>query len=82
MKVIKISRILFVPTAKEIAAEYFAADRPFLVVLFFHGFESLCARGYRRPFEEALRRHELSRQLAASNCNAVIVVPRMALSAR
>lgn len=61
---------------------HFAADRPFLVMLFFHGFESLCAGGHRHPFEEALRRHALARQLADSHCNAVIVAPRMALSAR
>jgi transposase len=60
----------------------FAADRPFLVVLFFHGFESLCAKGHRRPFGESLRRHALARQLAASNCNAIIVAPRVALSPR
>jgi transposase len=60
----------------------FVADRPFLVVLFFHGFESLCANGHRRPFEDSLRRHGLARQLAASNRNAIIVAPRIALSAR
>lgn len=60
----------------------FAADRPFLVVLFFHGYESLCADGHRRPFEESLRRHALARQLAASNRNAIVVAPRIALSAR
>lgn len=60
----------------------FAADRPFLVVLFFHGFESLCADGHRRAFEEALSRHALARQLAQSNRNAIIVAPRIALSAR
>jgi hypothetical protein len=60
----------------------FAADRPFLVVLFFHGFESLCCAGHRRPFEDSLRRHGLARQLAASGRNAIIVAPRIALSAR
>jgi len=60
----------------------FAADQPFLVVLFFHGFESLCADGHRRPFEDSLRRHGLARQLATSNRNAIIVAPRIALSAR
>jgi hypothetical protein len=60
----------------------FAPDRPFLVVLFFHGFESLCCGGHRRSFEESLRRHALARQLAASNRNAILVAPRMPLSAR
>lgn len=60
----------------------FAADQPFLVVLFFHGYESLCCGGHRRPFEESLRRHELARQLAASNLNVILVAPRIALSAR
>jgi hypothetical protein len=60
----------------------FAADRPFLVVLFFHGFESLCADGHRRPFEESLSRHALARQLALSKRNAIIVAPRIALSPR
>jgi transposase len=60
----------------------FTADRPFLVVLFFHGFESLCANGHRRPFEESLRRHALARQLVTSTCNAIIVAPRIALSPR
>jgi hypothetical protein len=60
----------------------FVADRPFLVVLFFHGFESLCANGHRRPFEESLHRHALARQLVASTCNAIIVAPRIAVSPR
>ncbi|MGE0422136.1 MAG: hypothetical protein AB7O88_07725 [Reyranellaceae bacterium] len=60
----------------------FAVDRPFLVVLFFHGFESLCADGHRRPFEESLRRHALARQLDAADRNAIIVAPRVALSPR
>jgi hypothetical protein len=60
----------------------FAADRPFLIVLFFHGYESLCACGDRRPFEASLRRHALARQLAASQRNAIIIAPRLALSAR
>lgn len=60
----------------------FAPDRPFLIVLFFHGYESLCVSGHRRPFEEALRRHALARQLADSMLNAIVVAPRVALSAR
>ena len=60
----------------------FAVDRPFLVVLFFHGFESLCADARRRPFEESLRRHALARQLGAADRNAIIVAPRLALSPR
>jgi len=60
----------------------FAPDQPFLIVLFFHGFESLCAGGHRRPFEESLRRHALARQLAESKCNAIVVAPRIALLAR
>lgn len=51
-------------------------------MLFFHGFESLCAGGHRRPFEDSLRRHALARQLAESNRNAIIVAPRIALSPR
>lgn len=62
--------------------EAFTADQPFIVVLFFHGFESLCAAGHRRPFEESLRRHALARQLGAASRNAIIVAPRMPLSAR
>lgn len=60
----------------------FAPQRPFLIVLFFHGYETLCACGHRRPFEESLRRHALARQLAESNTNAIIVAPRVALSMR
>lgn len=58
----------------------FAPDRPFFVVLFFHGFESLCADGHRRAFEESLSRHALARQLAQSKCNAIVVAPRIALT--
>jgi hypothetical protein len=70
------------PRAAVFCPARFAADRPFLVVLFFHGFESLCCDGHRRPFEEALQRHALARQLAASDCNAIIVAPRIALAGR
>lgn len=70
------------PRVAIFAPARFAADRPFLVVLFFHGFESLCAGGHPRPFEESLRRHALAHQLAASDRNAIIVAPRLALSPR
>lgn len=70
------------PRVAVFCPERFAPERPFLVVLFFHGYESLCAGGNRRPFEESLRRHALARQLAASGLNAILVVPRIALSGR
>jgi hypothetical protein len=70
------------PRVAILCPAHFAADRPFLVVLFLHGFESLCCDGHRRPFEESLRRHELARQLAISRRNAIIVAPRIALSPR